>query len=65
MNPREYPSKDVPSWATSMIGNYRSSLKLPNLTDGQIMYLLDHFSGMMPEDLDEVLQEADNGELAL
>jgi hypothetical protein len=45
---------DVPHWATSMVGNYRSSQQLPlEVTDRMIFARLQECQGMDQEDIEE------------
>jgi hypothetical protein len=47
---------DVPHWATSMVGNYRSSHNLPlEVTDRMIFARLQECQGMDPEDIEEAV----------
>ena len=49
--PRE---RDVPHWAMSMVGNYRSSQKLPpEVTDRMIYARIEECRGMNPEDIED------------
>lgn len=52
------PGMPTPSWAGSMIGNYRSSQNLPpEATDEMIFIMLELTSGMNPEDIEESVGE--------
>lgn len=47
---------EVPSWAGSMVGNYRASQKLPpEVTDGMIFARIEKFRGCNPDDIEDMV----------
>lgn len=51
--PAELP---VPSWAGSMVSNYRRSQNLPDrVTDGMIFARIEEYRSMDPDDIEEMV----------
>lgn len=47
---------DVPSWAGSMVGNYRRSQSLPaHITDGMIFAVCEDYKACDPDDIEEAM----------
>jgi len=52
----EVKTLPVPSWATSMVSNYRRSQNLPDrVTDEMIFARLEDCRGMNPEDIEQAI----------